>query len=105
MTFKKIAMEASTFTLANLKTVQKILKKQYNSKSIPMQDIIKNKRNNRRNKDLVVRDLVTALCVCHNVTPIVEEEKRSFQASSPDEIALVEISELMGVKLVSRNAD
>jgi phospholipid-translocating ATPase len=41
----------------------------------------------------MVRDLVTALALCHNVTPVYpdenDKEKKEFQASSPDEIALV----------------
>lgn len=57
----------------------------------------------KRNKELVVRDLITALCLCHNVTPIEEDGTRSFQASSPDEIALVNIAEDVGFKLCNRS--
>lgn len=38
----------------------------------------------------MLRDAVTALAVCHNVTPVIDEGKRVFQASSPDEISLVQ---------------
>ena len=42
---------------------------------------------------MVVRDLITSLILCHNVTPVIECNERVFQASSPDEIALVKIAE------------
>lgn len=45
------------------------------------------------------------MSLCHNVTPIYEDNNKQFQASSPDEIALVEISERMGIKLMSRSTD
>lgn len=58
----------------------------------------------RRERDAVLRDLITALVVCHNVTPTVNERKeREFQASSPDEIALVKIGEELGLELVGRD--
>ena len=54
-----------------------------------------------------VRDLVLALALCHNVTPTTEEENgRSFttyQASSPDEIAIVRWTESVGLRLMHRD--
>lgn len=54
-----------------------------------------------------VRDLVLALALCHNVTPTVEEESgenfTSYQASSPDEIAIVRWTEQVGLRLVHRD--
>lgn len=54
-----------------------------------------------------VRDLVLALALCHNVTPTVEEVdgKRiaSYQASSPDEIAIVRWTESVGLRLIQRD--
>ncbi|KAJ4347834.1 putative aminophospholipid-translocase [Didymosphaeria variabile] len=45
-----------------------------------------------------VRDVVLALALCHNVTPITEEENgktvTSYQASSPDEIAIIRWTEM-----------
>lgn len=40
------------------------------------------------------RELITALSLCHNVTPVYDDvdNSKSFQASSPDEIALVNFS-------------
>ena len=54
-----------------------------------------------------VRDLILALGLCHNVMPTTEEvEGKSFtayQASSPDEIAIVQYTELVGLRLVHRD--
>ncbi|CAK75838.1 unnamed protein product (macronuclear) [Paramecium tetraurelia] len=107
MTFKKLALESNTYTTKDLNVVNKILKRQFSANPVPLHDIItgKTKRNSRRNKDVVLRDLIQCLSLCHNVTPIIEDGIRSFQASSPDEIALVQISEQMGIQLISRNAE
>ena len=54
-----------------------------------------------------VRDVVLALAICHNVTPTVEEEDgrmvTSYQASSPDEIAIVKWTEAVGLRLMHRD--
>ncbi|KAI5285742.1 putative aminophospholipid-translocase, partial [Ascosphaera aggregata] len=54
-----------------------------------------------------VRDLVLALALCHNVTPTTEEEGGQkltrYQASSPDEIAIVRYTENVGLRLVHRD--
>jgi len=54
-----------------------------------------------------VRDVVLALALCHNVTPTTEEEDGqtviSYQASSPDEIAIVRWTESVGLRLAYRD--
>ncbi|KAK4127498.1 phospholipid-translocating P-type ATPase [Parathielavia appendiculata] len=55
-----------------------------------------------------VRDVVLALALCHNVTPTTEEDEdgrmvNSYQASSPDEIAIVRWTESVGLRLASRD--
>lgn len=54
-----------------------------------------------------VRDLVFALALCHNVTPTVEDidgqPVASYQASSPDEIAIVRWTESVGLRLIQRD--
>ncbi|KAF9880986.1 hypothetical protein CkaCkLH20_01136 [Colletotrichum karsti] len=54
-----------------------------------------------------VRDVVLALALCHNVTPTTEEEDGktvvSYQASSPDEIAIVRWTESVGLRLAHRD--
>lgn len=54
-----------------------------------------------------VRDVVLALALCHNVTPTVDvedgKEVTSYQASSPDEIAIVKWTESVGLRLANRD--
>ncbi|PYI29047.1 phospholipid-transporting ATPase NEO1 [Aspergillus indologenus CBS 114.80] len=54
-----------------------------------------------------VRDIVLALALCHNVTPTTDEEDgvqvTNYQASSPDEIAIVRYTEDVGLKLAYRD--
>lgn len=54
-----------------------------------------------------VRDIVLALALCHHVTPTSEEEDgnrvTAYQASSPDEIAIVKYTEKVGLRLVHRD--
>ncbi|KAF0853026.1 mitochondrial phospholipid-translocating ATPase [Andalucia godoyi] len=49
-----------------------------------------------------VRDAIQALSLCHNVTPVLEDGARQYQASSPDEVALVKFAEVVGLVLENR---
>jgi magnesium-transporting ATPase (P-type) len=59
-----------------------------------------------RDPNQVVRDFITALILCHNVTPVYPDEfnpeKKELEASSPDEIALVKFAEHVGLQLIQR---
>ena len=61
----------------------------------------------RREIGTRVRDVVLALALCHNVTPTAEVEDGqnviSYQASSPDEIAIVKWTESVGLRVVHRD--
>ena len=54
-----------------------------------------------------VRDLILALALCHNVTPTMEDvdgqNMITYQASSPDEIAIVRYTEAVGLRLLHRD--
>ncbi|ODV89748.1 hypothetical protein CANCADRAFT_58598 [Tortispora caseinolytica NRRL Y-17796] len=51
-----------------------------------------------------VRDIVICLAVCHNVTPTEEENGEvTYQAASPDEIAIVKWTESIGIRLHRRD--
>jgi len=60
----------------------------------------------KRSKDMAnrIKDIVIALALCHNVTPIISEDgKLTYEASSPDEIAIVKWTENIGVTLIYRD--
>ena len=66
------------------------------------------KGGKRREQNYVVRDLITCLALCHNVTPTYPDPDdptlREFQASSPDEIALVRFADnQLGMRLLDRD--
>lgn len=50
--------------------------------------------------DLNLQDIIHAFALCHNVIPT--ENENDFQASSPDEVALVQIAQNLGIKLIAR---
>lgn len=119
MIFKKISLESgTTYTPDRIEELKRILKRNCEKHIGPLSDIelkmknannpleiIENKKKRiKREKDFLVRDILTALVLCHNVTPIFEENgEKSFQASSPDEIALVKIAESIDMKLLKRD--
>ncbi|CRG86271.1 phospholipid-translocating ATPase [Talaromyces islandicus] len=61
----------------------------------------------RREIGARVRDLILALALCHNVTPTTDEEEgrkvTNYQASSPDEIAIVKYTEDVGLRVAYRD--
>eukprot|EP00484_Ammonia_sp_Unknown_P018282 CAMPEP_0197033670 /NCGR_PEP_ID=MMETSP1384-20130603/12014_1 /TAXON_ID=29189 /ORGANISM="Ammonia sp." /LENGTH=1280 /DNA_ID=CAMNT_0042463511 /DNA_START=76 /DNA_END=3918 /DNA_ORIENTATION=+ len=53
-----------------------------------------------------VTESMAALALCHNVTPIqTEHGKVTYEASSPDEIAMVKFTARCGVKLIHRSTE
>jgi len=67
----------------------------------------KKKGGLRRDLNYLVRDLITALALCHNVTPTYPDENDptavEYQASSPDEVALVKFAESLDIRLSERD--
>ena len=62
----------------------------------------------RGKRDISARlsDIVIALALCHNVTPVVETDgSTTYQAASPDEVAIVRWTESVGVALRHRDRE
>ncbi|KIM23917.1 hypothetical protein M408DRAFT_332096 [Serendipita vermifera MAFF 305830] len=58
----------------------------------------------RRDISSRVRDVVLSLALCHNVTPVTNDDGSvTYQASSPDEVAIVKWTESVGLRLVFRD--
>lgn len=111
MIFKKIAMEFAQFdedTAVDMKTILHEscaesqgpfgdIRAENTAENNPQEQTGKKRGFKRREQKYVIRDLILALCLCHNVTPVYPDEsdptKKEFQASSPDEIALVKFAE------------
>ncbi|CAM9013937.1 unnamed protein product [Wickerhamomyces anomalus] len=58
---------------------------------------------NKRDLGTRVRDLISTLAICHNVTPTIEDGEITYQAASPDEIAIVKFTEQVGLSLFKRD--
>ncbi|EPR80020.1 Phospholipid-transporting ATPase [Spraguea lophii 42_110] len=56
-------------------------------------------------KDLGTKlyQMVHTLALCHNVTPVTEDGDVVYQASSPDEVAIVKWCEVIGMPLIKRD--
>ncbi|BGP36162.1 aminophospholipid translocase [Rhodotorula kratochvilovae] len=62
-------------------------------------------RDNAAGKDdtaKVIEEFLTLLATCHTVIPEVKDEKITYQASSPDEAALVQGADLLGYTFTTR---
>ena len=76
------------------------------NKEINMENIIDTSNNNnnikqkrkRRERSKIIRDVITAMVLCNNVTPT----DNGYQASSPDEIALVKFADSLNMVLSHR---
>ena len=59
----------------------------------------------RRSRNKIIKDTITSMLLCNNVTPIISNDNPNnitYQASSPDEIALVKFAEKLNMKLIYR---
>lgn len=58
----------------------------------------------RRDMSSRVHDVVLSLALCHNVTPVTNDDSTvTYQASSPDEVAIVKWTESVGLTLTYRD--
>lgn len=121
MVFKKIhlgtvAYGNDSFELV-ASTIQALSTNIHNDQSPPASGSIFSTNVMRRPEGWRVWEAVKALAVCHNVTPVYDDDtesvaksvsveivpERTYQASSPDEIALVKWTEQVGLALVHRD--
>ena len=59
----------------------------------------------RRHRSKLIRDTITSMVLCNNVTPVIDDQdetKITYQASSPDEVALVKFAETLNMRLIHR---
>ncbi|KAH9993065.1 protein transporter [Russula vinacea] len=58
----------------------------------------------RRDMSARIRDVVLSLALCHNVTPVTNDDGSvTYQASSPDEVAIVKWTASVGLTLTFRD--
>ena len=109
MIFKNLSLESVQYQEDDIEQLKVIMKAECLKYNGPMPDIFKRLsegktlKNYRRESTRVVRDTLTAIAVCHNVTPVEEDGQKTYQASSPDEVALVKLAESVGMSLEFRD--
>ena len=106
MVLKIASLEHATFGVddpVSREEMVSLLQQSIENHEFPISDW-QAKKKKKRDVDLATRDFVTALALCNNVTPLQDENKKVFQASSPDEIALVEFAQEIGVELFHRDS-
>ncbi|KAI5148219.1 phospholipid-translocating ATPase [Enteropsectra breve] len=98
MIMKKIHLGPVCFTSENIDEMQRAIVKYINSKS-------KTSIFHRKAKGLTtsIYEIVEAMSICNSVTPVYCNGELLFQASSPDEIAIVEFVKSLGIVLVKRD--
>ena len=104
MIMKKIVMEFAQFSVDTMDDFKNLLDQNVLKHDGPIGDVKEGeKRRKRRDPEFSSRDLATALMVCHNVTPVWEDGEKEFQASSPDEVALVKFIDSLGHEIQERD--
>ncbi|XP_038070478.1 probable phospholipid-transporting ATPase IIB [Patiria miniata] len=118
MVFKKLHLGTVSFGQDSSDELRAHLLTSYSQPTIPATTTPSRKPAVRRTVVTKVYESVKAIALCHNVTPTYEdgeinpeeteadqanESKVVYQASSPDEVALVSWTEDMGLALVKRN--
>jgi len=80
---------------SNNDIIQDLNSESYQNKSMQVRKISK---RIRRVRNKIIRDTITAMVLCNNVTPT----ETGYQASSPDEIALVKFADTLNMRLFHR---
>ena len=130
MIFKIIAMETEIFAEDKFEDLKAIVLDECKDYDAPLLDLVKSessgseeiesstisisssqstevkkKKRIHRHRSKLIRDTITAMCLCNNVTPVADDNdpnKMTYQASSPDEVALVKFAVTLNMRLVGR---
>jgi len=111
MVFKKLHLGSVSFSKDSLDEVKVHLDQSYGEEKNRKSKLINNSKDGpavsqtkiRRTITTRVRDALKSIALCHNVTPVIDNGNLSYQASSPDEIALVKFAETVSLKLAQRD--
>lgn len=103
MVFKKLHLGSMAFGKDVLDEVRENLEIAY-EETQPSAKSPKKSKKIRKTITSRALEAVQAIALCHNVTPVVDAHgKKSYQAASPDEIALVKFSESVNLTLTGRD--
>jgi len=107
MIFKKIHLGSIAYSKETLEEIESNLLTSYTEEKLQKGKSMPGTTSQnkiRRTITTRVREALKAIALCHNVTPVHDDNaKTSYQASSPDEIALVKFAESVKITLESRD--
>ena len=111
MEFKRLSVDDTYFDMSEgTEELERMVKAHCRAQNGPMADVQDARlssshasRLKKRKHDAIIRDFITSLALCHSVTPVIENGLKVYQASSPDEIALVKFAESLNMKLLERD--
>ncbi|KAI8884283.1 phospholipid-translocating P-type ATPase [Backusella circina FSU 941] len=98
MELKKLHMGTMSYSSDTMDEIQTQLAAAFGTQA--------NNKGGRRHIAHRVKEILQALALCHNVTPSVNMDGEiTYQASSPDEVAIVKWTEQMGITLMGRDVN
>merc|ERR1712137_1088473 len=100
-------MGTKNFASDSLNEVGELLMQYYNNEQ-PEEEIFKSSklRLSKVDESVPIYQIISALGLCHNVTPIIADDgSLEYQASSPDEVALVKFTESVNMTLIKRTRE
>lgn len=103
MIMKKIHLGTICYASDHAEEIKSAISRALDKKSSPSKR--KESSGFRKAKNLNFRayELCEALSLCHSVTPVVDDDVVTYQASSPDEVAIVNFAERVGLALLQRD--
>ena len=103
MQLKKIHLGTVSYTSETLDIVSDYVQSLVSSKNDSLNNSKVALSTTRKDMSFRVRDMILTLAICHNVTPTFEDDELTYQAASPDEIAIVKFTESVGLSLFKRD--
>jgi len=101
MVLKRIHLGRVSYSFDTFNEIKEQIIQYY---ALDKDDKIAYKYKQLKNMTNRIHDVVISLALCHNVSPIISEDgKITYQASSPDEIAILKWCESVGITLVFRD--
>lgn len=97
MEMKKLHLGSVCYASGSMDIVAEYVSK------LPVNEMSGGMSSKRRDLSLRVCEIALVLALCHNVTPSEEDGVLTYQAASPDEIAIVKFCEQVGLRLFKRD--
>ena len=111
MIFKHLRSPAGEFSEESFNKLRVVAEKVFSSESSQSNDgsssidARRSSKTESSKNSITLKQTLLSLMLCNNVSPIYDDDERKLQASSPDEVALVNFAETLGFLMESRTPD